>query len=106
MAYIAKDMALVSSVNGFGLYRYDTLDASTTVDANGYFNNNDDTLNLNIGDIIEVISWTTTVRTGTVNDVSRLVVLTLVANDSPLAEAGDVNTSDDIYVTGIVSSTD
>ena len=106
MAYGADDMALVSSVNGFGLYRYDTLDASITVDGNGYFNNNDDSLNLNVGDIIEVVSWTTTIRTGTVNDVSRLIVLTLVANDSPLAEAGDVNTSNDIYVTGIVSSSD
>ena len=99
MAYIAADMSLVSSVNGFGLYRYDTLDASITVDAGGYFNNSDDDLNLAVGDIIEVISWTTAVRTGTVNDVSRVVVLTV---DS----AGAVNVSDDIYVTGIVSSTD
>ena len=106
MAYIGTDMALISSVNGFGLYRYDTLDASVTVDGNGYFNNVDDNLNLVVGDIIEVVSWTTAIRTGTVNDVSRLIVLTLVANDSPLAEKGQVNTSNDIYVTGIVSSSD
>ena len=106
MAYIGTDMALVSSVNGFGLYRYDTLDASITVDANGYFNNVDDSLNLVVGDIIEVVSWTTAVRTGTVNDVSRLIVLTHVSDSSPLAEAGDLNCSNDIYVTGIVSSTD
>ena len=99
MAYIAADFALISSVNGFGLYRYDTLDASIVVDAGGYFNNTDDTLNLAVGDLIEVISWTTAVRTGTVNDVSKVVVLTV---DS----AGAVNVSDDIYVTGIVSSTD
>ena len=99
MAYVAANMALLNSVNGFSLYRYDTDDASIVVDAGGYFNNTDDSLNLAVGDIIEVVSWTTAVRTGTVNDVSRLVVLTV---DS----AGAVNCSDDIYVTGIVSSTD
>ncbi len=112
MAYIGIDsngqtfFSLISSVNGFGLYRYDTLDPSTDVDGNGYFNNLDDTLNLGVGDIIEVVSWTTAVRTGTVNDVSRLIVLTVVSNDSLLADRGSINTSDDIYVTGIVSSTD
>ena len=98
MAYVAANFALISSVNGFGLYRYDTDDASIVVDAGGYFNNTDDTLNLAVGDLIEVITWST-VRTGTVTDVSKLVVLTV---DS----AGAVNCSDDIYVTGIVSSTD
>ena len=99
MAFVPGNLALISSVNGFGLYRYDSTDASIVVDAGGYFNNDDDTLNLAVGDIVEVFSWTTAVRTGTVNDVSRLVVLTV---DS----AGAVNMSDDIYVTGIVSSTD
>ncbi len=99
MAYVPGNLALISSVNGFGLYRYDSTDASIVVDAGGYFNNSDDTLNLAVGDIIEVFSWTTAVRTGTINDVSRLVVLTV---DSE----GAVNLSDDIYVTGIVSSTD
>ncbi len=106
MAFVSANLALISSVNGFGLYRYDTDDASIVVDGNGYFNNLDDDLNLAVGDIIEVVSWTTADRTGTVNDVSRLIVLTRVANDSPLADRGQLNTSDDIYVTGIVSSTD
>ena len=99
MAYIAADFALISSVNGFGLYRYDTLDTIETVDTGGYFNNADDTLNLAVGDIIEVISWTTTVRTGTIFDVSRVIVTTV---DS----AGAVNVSGDIYIPGIVSSGD
>lgn len=99
MAYVPGNLALVSSVNGFGLYRYDSVDAASVVDTGGYFNNSDDTLNLAVGDVIEVFSWTTAVRTGTINDVSRLVVLTVDT-------AGAVNLSDDIYITGIVSSTD
>ena len=98
MAYVAANFALKTSVNGFGQYRYDTDDASIVVDAGGYFNNTDDTLNLAVGDVIEVFTWSA-VRTGTISDVSKLVVLTV---DS----AGAVNLSDDIYVTGIVSSTD
>ena len=99
MAYIAADFALVSSVNGFGLYRYDTLDTIETVDTGGYFNNIDDNLNLAVGHMIAVISWTTAVRTGTIFDVSRVVVTTV---DS----AGAVNVSGDIYIPGIVSSGD
>ena len=99
MAYIAADFALKTSVNGFGDYRYDTLDTIETVDTGGYFNNTDDTLNLTVGDMIEVVSWTTAVRSGTVFDVSRVVVTTV---DS----AGAVNVSGDIYIPGIVSSGD
>ena len=99
MVYVPGNLTLIHSSNGFGLYRYDSTDADDVVDAGGYFNNDDDDLILRVGDIIEVFSWTTAVRTGTVNDVSRVVVLTV---DS----AGAVNVSDDIYVTGIVSSSD
>lgn len=90
-------LVLVSSANGFGLYRYDSLDTIQSVDAGGYFNNVDDNLNLVVGDIIEVVSWSTAVRTGTIFDVSRTIVLSV---DS----AGAVSTSGDIYVPGIVSS--
>ena len=99
MAYQAGNLALIIAVNGFGLYRYDTTDIIEDVDTGGYFNNTDDALNLAVGDIIEVISWTSAVRTGTIFDVSRVVVLTV---DS----AGAVNTSGDIYIPGIVSSSD
>ena len=100
MAYIAGDLVLLNSVNGYGLYRYDTLDTIQTVDTGGYFNNIDDTLNLAPGDIIEVITWTTALRTGTIFDVSRVVVSTV---DS----AGAVNVSGDLYFgEGIFSSND
>lgn len=75
MAFDSANLALVSSVNGFGLYRYDTTDALTTVDDNGYMNNIDDTVNLAVGDIVEVIVWATAVRTGTISDVGRHVVM-------------------------------
>ncbi len=31
-----KNLALISSVNGFGFYRYDSLDANSLVDIDGY----------------------------------------------------------------------
>jgi hypothetical protein len=99
MAYVAGNLAQVSSVNGFGLYRYDTTDGITTVDTAGYFNNEDDTLELRAGDLIHVVSWTTAVRSGTISDVS-LVVVTTVDSDRV------VNVSTDIYEKGIYSSAD
>ncbi len=99
MVYVPGNLALLSSVNGFGLYRYDSLDGITTVDTAGYFNNNDDTLNLAPGDLIHVISWTTAVRTGTIADVSLVVVTTVDSDDV-------VNVSTDIFEKGIYSSAD
>lgn len=56
MAYTAGNLALVSSVNGFGLYIYKSdTDSRATVAASGYFNNTDDNLNLAADDKIMVI---------------------------------------------------
>lgn len=99
MAYVAGNLALMSSVNGFGTYRYDTTDPITDVDTAGYFNNADDTLNLAAGDLIDIISWNTAVRTGTISDVSLVVVTTVDTDDV-------VNVSTDIYEKGIYSSAD
>ena len=96
MAYTAGNLALLSHANGFNLFRYDTTDALTDVDASGYFNNVDDTLNLKVGDIIEVIVWDT-VRTGTPSDVGRLVVLSVSA-------AGVVDTSNDLLGATVTDS--
>lgn len=89
MAFDADNLALVGSVNGFGLYRYDTTDALTTVDGDGYINNDDDTVNLAVGDILEVVVWSSAVRTGTISDVGRHIVMQ-VGSD------GDVDLSDDL----------
>jgi len=88
MAYTPGNLALVSSVNGFGLYRYDTTDTATNVGSSGYFNNADDELNLAVGDIVEVVVWSSAVRTGSISDVSRHIVTSV---DS----AGVVDFSDD-----------
>lgn len=84
-------LSLISSVNGFGLYRYDTLDANATVDNVDYFNNITHGLNLAVGDIIEVVTWATAVRTGTISDVSRHIVMAVGA-----VTPGAVNLSTDM----------
>lgn len=99
MAYVPGNLALLNSVNGFGLYRYDSTDGITTVDTGGYFSNADDTLLLRPGDLIHVITWASAVRTGTIVDVSLVIVTTV---DSE----GAVNVSTDIFEKGIYSSAD
>lgn len=75
MAYTAGNLVLLSNGNGFGHYRYDTLDAHASVDDVGYFNNVDDELNLAVGDIIDVVVWLTEVRApGTVTTYGRHIV--------------------------------
>ena len=97
MAYTAGNLTLVSSTNGFGLYRYDTTDALTTVDGDGYFNNDDDDLNLAVGDVIEVVVWSTAVRTGTISTVGRVIVLSVSA-------AGVVDVSNDLLGATLIDS--
>ena len=89
MAYTPGNLALISSVNGFGLYRYDTLDAATMVDDAGYFNNASHDLNLAVGDVIEVVVWATAVGDGgTISDVARHIVVSV-------SDAGVVDLSND-----------
>ncbi len=57
-------MTPISSANGYNFWRYDTADAHGDVDAAGYFDNNDDSLNIQVGDIVFVVVWDT-VRSGT-----------------------------------------
>lgn len=73
MAYSAANLALIGNANGFNLWRYDTTDAATAVDASGYFNTASGWLQ--VGDIIEVVVWSTAVRTGTISDVARHIVV-------------------------------
>lgn len=96
MAFDSAQLVLMGHGNGFKNYRYDTLDPLTTVDNNGYINNSDDNVNLAKGDLIDVVVWTTAIRTGTVADVGKHVVYGVAAN-------GDVNLSDDLTGWGITS---
>ncbi len=90
MAYTPGGLALISSVNGFGLYRYDSLDDVDLVEDSGYFNNVDDDLNLAVGDTIRAFDWTTAVRTGTIQAVKNFVVTNVIDVDAE-ASAGAVN---------------
>lgn len=74
MAYSPGNLVLLSNGNGFGHYRYDTVDTAASVDSAGYFNNSDDTLNLVLGDIINIVVWGTAVRTGTIADFDQVIV--------------------------------
>ena len=106
MAYTAGGLSLVSSVNGFGLYRYDSLDDVDLVEDSNYFNNVDDSLNLAVGDFIFALDWTTAVRSGTVNAVKAFVVTNVIANDAA-SSAGNVNLAEMLISTdGLISSGD
>lgn len=90
MAFDASQLTLLTGGNGFGLYRYDTLDALTAVDDNGYMNNSDDAVDLNVGDVIEVVVWATAVRTGTISDVGRHIVMQVDATTGAVDLSGDL----------------
>ena len=81
-----KNLALLTSVNGFGYYRYDSLDANSLVDIDGYFNNNDDGLNIAVGDIIDVVVWATAIRSGTISTYGRHIVLAIAAGVVDLSD--------------------
>lgn len=96
MAFDKAQLTLIGSHNGYGLYRYDTTDALTAVDADGYMNNSDDDLNLAVGDIIEVVVWTTAVRTGTISGVGRHIVVSV--------SSGAVDLSNDLLGATLIDS--
>ena len=91
MAYIAGDLfAQTNGPPGKLQYRYDTLDGVLTVETAGYFNNLDDSLNLQKGDEIKVWSWATALVTGTLDRVGYYTVTNVIADDAA-AFAGNVN---------------
>ena len=88
MAFDNSQLVLTGLGNGFKRYRYDTLDTHATVDTAGYFNNSDDTVNFAVGDIIEVVVWSTAVRTGTISTYGVHIVLSVSA--AGLVDVSDV----------------
>jgi protein involved in polysaccharide export with SLBB domain len=97
MAYAKANMTLKGSHNGYGDYRYDTTDTAVTVDTSAYFNNSDDSLNLAVGDTIEVVVWGTAVRSGTIADVENHIVVSV-------SSAGVVDISDPLNATTIADT--
>jgi hypothetical protein len=90
MAFNAANLALIGHGNGFCHYRYDTLAVLTDVDGDGYMNNNDDSLNLNVGDKIEVVVWSTAIRTGLISDAGIMYVAAVNASTGAVNLTGDV----------------
>ncbi|NKB58994.1 MAG: hypothetical protein GKS00_21925 [Alphaproteobacteria bacterium] len=94
MAFDKSNLTLLSQGNGFGHYRYDTLDLHTAVDASGYIGAAADQAAvdmLKVGDTILVVVWATTVRTGTVASYGTHIV---VSNDGTNVDLSDVNQDD------------
>lgn len=85
----------MGQANGYGHYRYDTLDNHATVDGAAYFTG-DAVSMLKVGDIIDVIVWSTAVRTGTISTYGRHIV------NSNTGSAVDVS---DVTV-GVVTDSD
>ena len=96
MDFDTAELALISHVNGYNFYRYDTTDAHTVVDGAGYFNNDDDDQKMVVGDIIYVVVWSTAVRTGTISTYGTHIV-----NE---VSSGAVDTSN--VTTGTVTDSD
>lgn len=96
MAYVAANLwNMVSMPPGRGLYVYHTEDDVNVVETGGYFNNADDDLVLDSGDLIHVVIWDGTVfdAAQVPNGYSLMVVTTVdPAGAVNLAEAG-VSTS-------------
>ena len=97
MSFITADLILVNHANGYGFYRYDTEDTHADVDTDGYFNNADDTLLFVVGDIIDVVVWSTAVRTGTISTYGRHIIRAVTAAgivDVTNVTVGEMTSSD------------
>lgn len=75
----SSQLTLMGVGNGYKLYRYDTMDVHATIDTDGYFNNNDEDINLQVGDLIEVVVWATALRTGTISTYGKHMVMAVAA---------------------------
>ena len=98
MAFIATDLTMIGGGNGYHHYRYDTADSAADVDTVGYFSNTDDNVNLAVGDMITIVTWTTSTGTAPIADVTQSIVMAVGA-----VTAGDVNLSDDLLGATLVS---
>ena len=106
MAYTAGNLlGLVNAPPGRMLYRYDTTDSVDVVEDAGYFNNLDDDLNLQIGDLILAFSWDNTpFASGNIIDEAKMFVTTNVIANDAAASAGAVNVAEVFIATGLLSS--
>ncbi len=107
MAYEAGN--LVQQNNGHPgrlEYRYDSsVDLGDVVETAGFFNNLDDNLNLQKGDMITFVGWDATpfATASVVQEVRKYVVTNVIANDAA-ASAGAVDIAEVFIASGILSS--
>lgn len=73
MAYSSANLTPMGEANGYTHWRYDTLDVHATVDGAAYFTG-DSVGMFRVGDLIDVIVWSTAVRTGTISTYGRHIV--------------------------------
>ncbi len=93
MAYVAGNLfAMTNGPPGKILYRYETEDEIQDVETAAYFNNLDDDLNLQKGDLIMVFEWDATpfAVASVLNNAIYCVVTNVIDNDAAAA-AGQVN---------------
>lgn len=100
MAYEAGSLVLMASGNGHNHYRYDTLEASSAAMVLNYFNNSDDNLNLEVGDIITWVDWTGAVSSsGTINAYGEHIVMTVGSTGTGVIDLASVGAA------GVVTNT-
>lgn len=102
MAYTAGNLVgLVNAAPGRMVYRYDSTDSPSVVEVGGYFNNTDDDLNLDSGDLIHVVLWD-----GTPFAVGQLPTGYSLQIVTTVDAAGAVNTAEvGISTAGAISTT-
>jgi hypothetical protein len=108
MAYTAGNLfPLGNAPPGRHLYRYDTEDQNDVVETGGYFNNVDDNLNLQIGDMIFSFTWSATpfAAGSTLSEFKMFAVTNVISNDAATL-AGAVNIAEIGLGTGLLSSGD
>lgn len=93
---------------GRNTYRYDTdgtVDDVDDCEAAGFWNNLDDSLNLAIGDRIDVFEWSATpfAAGSTLTNALQLVITNVIANDAA-ASAGRANAAQIFLTTSLFSS--
>lgn len=86
MALDVAKLALLGSTTKQNLWRYDTADAHATVDSAGYFTTAALLGVMRVGDLIDVIVWTSTAFTA-VSTYGRHIVL---SNDGAAIDVSDV----------------
>lgn len=100
MAYTAGNLHMTGSgMPGTCIYIYHTTDPLEDVDGAGYFNNKDDNLNLQKGDIVFVQEWATAVLTGTISRAGAYLVSNVIGNEVAHPNPGNVNLAAFLEVT-------